>query len=124
MTAFTIDELVELEHAGWQSLCESRGGSFYGELLMPDAVFILVNGMVMTRDEIAESLDGAPGWDSYEISQPRIVDAGPEATALVYKATSTRGDLAEPFTTVMTSLYRRIEGQPRLAVYQQTTITH
>ncbi|GGA59809.1 hypothetical protein GCM10011490_07400 [Pseudoclavibacter endophyticus] len=120
MSAFTLDELLGLEHAGWTSLCDSTGGTFYGELMTPDALFVLVNGAVMTRDEIAASLDGAPGWESFEITDARLVDAGEDAAALIYRATSSRSDLAEPFTAIMSSVYRRVEGRPRLALYQQT----
>lgn len=120
MTAPTLDELLSLEHAGWQSLCESRGGTFYGELMTPDGVFVLVNGALMTRDEIAASLDGSPGWDSYEITDARFVELGDDAAALVYRASSTRSDLDEPFTALMSSAYRRVDGRLRLALYQQT----
>ena len=122
MSAFTLDELLVLEHAGWQSLCESKGGTFYGELMTPDAVFILVNGAVMTREEVAASLDGTPGWESYEITDARLVGIGDDAAALIYRASSARSDLPEPFTALMSSVYYRLDGQPRLAVYQQTTL--
>lgn len=124
MSGFTLDELLALEHDGWRALCASRGGTFYGELMTPDGVFVLVNGTVMTRDEVAGSLDGAPGWEGYEIADPRLVQIGPEAAAVVYRASSSRADLAEPFVALMSSVYRRIDDQARLALYQQTTITH
>lgn len=124
MSRITIDELLEQEHAGWQSLCASTGGTFYSELMTPDAVFVLVNGAVMTRTEIAESLDGAPGWDSYEISDARLVEVGPAAAALVYRATSTRADRDEPFIALMSSVYLRVDGELRLTLYQQTAIAH
>lgn len=122
MTTPSLDELLSLEHAGWQSLCESRGGTFYGELMPPDGVFVLVNGALMTRDEIAAALDGAPGWDSYEITDARLVELGDDAAALVYHASSTRSDLEEPFTALMSSAYRRVDGRLRLALYQQTAL--
>ncbi|WIY82429.1 DUF4440 domain-containing protein [Propionimicrobium sp. PCR01-08-3] len=124
MNGFTLDELLELEHAGWRSLCESRGGTFYGKLMTPDALFILVNGMTMTREAVANSLDGAPGWASYEITDAQLIQLGQDAAALTYRCTSSRPDLPEPFTAIMSSVYRRIDGQARLALYQQTTITH
>lgn len=124
MSAPTLDELIELEHEGWRSLCESRGGTFYGDLMTPDAVFILVNGAIMSRDEIAASLDGAPGWDSYEIADARVIELGPDAAALAYRATATRADLSDPFVALMSSVYRRLDGRLRLALYQQTTVTH
>ena len=121
MDAFTLGELLALEHAGWQSLCESRGGSYYGPLMMPEALFILVDGSTMTRDEITDSLDGMPGWDSYDISDATLLPLGSDAAALTYQATSSRADLAEPFTALMSSVYRRVEGQARLSLYQQTS---
>lgn len=43
--------------------------------------------------------------------------------ALIYKAKASRGD-AEPFEAVMNSTYALVDGQPGLALYQQTTSTH
>ena len=120
MNAFTLNELLELEHAGWRSLCESTGGTFYGRLMTPEALFVLVDGSVMNREEIASSLDGAPAWENYEIADARMVPIGSDSAALVYRATSSRSDLDEPFIALMNTVYCRIEGHPRLAVYQQT----
>lgn len=122
MSSAILNELLALETAGWQSLCESRGGTFYGELMTPDGAFVLVNGTVMTRDEVASSLDGAPGWDSFEITEPRVVSLGEEGAALVYRSSSERSDLDEPFVALMSSVYRRIDGELRLALYQQTPL--
>lgn len=124
MDSITLDEALAVEHAGWDSLCESTGGTFYGQLMLPDAVFVLANGMVMTRDDVAGSLDGAPGWESYDISNARLIPIGEESAALVYRAESSRPDLTEPFVALMSSIYRRVDGELRLALYQQTTITH
>lgn len=124
MCIFSLDELLEVENAGWRSLCESRGGTFYGRVMTPDALFILANGMAMTRDDVATSMDGAPAWDSYEISEAQLAPLGEDSVALVYRATASRADLPEPFVALMSSVYRSIDGQPRLALYQQTTITH
>ncbi|VEG29962.1 nuclear transport factor 2 family protein [Actinomyces howellii] len=124
MSDFTLDELLAVEHAGWQSLCDSKGSTFYSQLMTLEAVFILVNGAAMSRDDVAGSLDGAPGWDSYEITEARLIPAGEDCAALVYRAASSRADLAEPFVALMSSVYRRIDGRPRLALCQQITITH
>ena len=123
MNELTLDALLDLEHAGWRSLCQSKGATFYGKLMTHDAIFILVNGTVMTRGEIADSLDGAPAWESYEITDPQVIQLGADAAVLVYRSTSSRADLPEPFTALMSSTYRLIDGQPRLVLYQQTTDT-
>jgi len=124
MSDLSLDELLALEHDGWASLCSGTGGAFYGELMTADAVMVLVNGMVLDRETIAGSLDGAPPWARYELSDAHLVDLGEDAAALVYRAVSSRDDGGEPFEALMSSVYRRVDGRPRLALYQQTTITH
>lgn len=124
MTALEAGALLGLEHAGWTSLCESRGGAFYGGLMLPGALMVLVNGMVLEHATIAATLDDAPPWASYEISEPRVVEVGSDSAALLYHAQAHRDGESEPFTALMASTYRLVDGRPRLALYQQTTITH
>ena len=123
MAEVTLETLLELERAGWDALCESRGGAFYGELMSDDGLMILVNGFVLDRNAVVESLDGAPAWDSYELSDERVGPLGPDAAALVYRAVAQR-DGEAPFEAIMTSVYHLVGGELRLAVYQQTTATH
>ncbi|AQQ14909.1 hypothetical protein CGLAU_04675 [Corynebacterium glaucum] len=123
MADLTLESLLELERMGWDALCESRGGAFYGELMLDDGLMVLVNGFVLTRDAVVESLNGAPAWASYELSDERLVPMGTNAAALVYRAVARR-DGEEPFEAIMTSVYHHVDGKPRLAVYQQTTATH
>ena len=123
MDSLTLDALLELGRAGWTSLCNRTGGSFYGDLMTDHGLMILVDGSVMDRDAVIASLNDAPGWDTYEITDPRLVPAGGQTAALIYKAKASRGD-AEPFEAVMNSTYALVDGQPGLAPYQQTTSTH
>ena len=123
MADLSLGALLELERSGWDALCESRGGAFYGELMLDDGLMILVNGFVLTRDVVVESLNGAPAWDSYELSDERVVPMGEDAAALVYRAVAQR-DREAPFEAIMTSVYHLVDGMARLAVYQQTTATH
>ena len=123
MDALSLDALVTLENDGWKSLLTSRGGTFYGELMTPDAVMILVNGMILDRDTIAGSLNEAPAWDTYAIADPRLIALGTDAATLVYHSSSERAG-EDAFEATMSSTYRLVDGKARLAVYQQTTITH
>ena len=123
MTNLTKESLLALEHEGWDALCEQRGGSFYGELMTDDGLMVLVNGYVLDRDAVVASLNDSPAWDSYEISEPRLVALGEDAAALVYRARAQRGSDA-PFEAIMTSVYRHIDDEVRLALSQQTTATH
>ena len=115
---------MELERSGWEALSRSTGGDFYGELMTPDAVMVLVNGTVMDRHTIASSLNDSPPWSAYELSEERLVKAGLDAVAVVYRAKASRAGQRAPFVALMSSVYRLIDGEPRLALYQQTTITH
>ncbi|WP_256282610.1 nuclear transport factor 2 family protein [Brevibacterium sp. HMSC07C04] len=123
MGLLTLDTLLDLERAGWDSLCNRAGAVFYGELMTEDGLMVLVNGFIMDRDAVVASLNEAPGWDRYEITDARMVAAGNSAAAIVYKAKASRGD-EDPFEAVMSSTYTLVDGKPRLALYQQTTATH
>jgi len=39
-----LDDLLELERAGWRSRCESTGDRFYGDLMTDDALMVLATG--------------------------------------------------------------------------------
>jgi hypothetical protein len=124
MSALDLANLQDLERQGWDSLTCSKGGDFYGRLMTDDAVMILVNGMVLDRDTIAATLNDSPPWDAYELTDERRVPVSDDVAALVYRASASRRGEAEPFVALMTSVYRLLDGEPRLALYQQTTITH
>ena len=119
-----LAQLIDLERQGWDSLSRSMGGDFYGRLMTPDAVMLLVNGMVLDRDTIASSLNDSPPWDSFELTEERLVELGEGAAAVVYRASASRDGQTKPFVALMSSVYRMIDDEPRLALYQQTTITH
>lgn len=124
MNQLGVEALLELEHAGWASLCRSGGGEFYGRLMLPDALMVLVNGMVLDRPTIIASLDDAPPWASFKLTGPRRVALGVDSAALLYRARAQRDSEEEAFVALMSSIYCVVDGVARLALYQQTTITH
>lgn len=112
--------LMELERKGWDSLCDSTGDVFYGELMTDDAVMILANGEIMDRASVVAALGQAPPWRTYDISDARFVDTGSDSVALVYVGSAYR-EAAEPaFVGLMASVYVRRNGGWRLALYQQS----
>jgi hypothetical protein len=113
-------ELLALERRGWDALCDATGADFYGEVMADDGLMVLANGAVMDRAAVLEALGASPPWLRYTIDDVRLVPAGAEAAALVYRGTAWRGEELEPFTGAMSSLYVRRDGRWRLALYTQT----
>lgn len=116
------EELLELERAGWDSLCDGSGSGFYGTVMTKDAVMVLANGVVLDRGAVVEALREAPPWRTYELSEARVIDVGAAGRALSYTGTAYREAEEPAFVALMTSVYTRGEDGWRLAVYQQTPV--
>jgi hypothetical protein len=116
----TMSDLLDLERRGWDSLCNSTGSQFYGDVMTDDGVMVLANGAVMNREAVVASLKDAPPWQSYDIEDVRLVEAGDGAAGIVYVGTGYREGDQPAFVGVMSSFYVRQDGQWRLALYQQT----
>lgn len=119
----TLGALLELEHAGWQSLSDGTGDEFYGRVMTDGALMVLANGMVMDRDAVTAALGESPPWTRYEIDDPKLVTIDGDTAALVYQGTGYREGSDEPFVGAMSSVYTRSTSGWRLALYQQTAIT-
>lgn len=120
VTSPVLDELLHIERAGWDSLCESSGADFYGELMLPDAVMVLANGMVMDRNTVVSALAQSPPWRAYEISGVRLIALDHDNAALVYTGTAYRDGDEPAFVGAMSSVYHRVDGVWKLTLYQQT----
>ncbi|ANI38454.1 nuclear transport factor 2 family protein [Mycolicibacterium vaccae] len=114
------DELLELENAGWKSLCDGTGDTFYGGLMTDDAVMVLANGMVMDRPTVVSALGQSPPWARYEISDVHVVEIDDDNAALVYTGTGWRDGEDEPFVGAMSSVYHRRADRWALVLYQQS----
>jgi hypothetical protein len=117
-----LDELLELEHAGWRSLCEGTGARFYSGMMTEDGLMILAHGMALDRDATAAALRDAPPWAGYELVDPGILRLGDGAAALLYTGRAWRAGEEQTFTALMASTYRRTGDGWRLALYQQTPV--
>ncbi len=113
------DQLESLERSGWDALCDGSASDFYGRLMTSDGLMVLANGRSMTRDDVVSALRGAPPWGGYEMADLHLVTTGQDSAALVYRGTALRdGEVA--FEGTMTSVYVRVAGSWRLALYTQT----
>ncbi len=120
MNAGLTDELLALERAGWNSLCDSTGAEFYGDMMSDDAVMVLANGMVMDRDAVVGALSQSPPWRTYEIEDVRVIAVDADTAILVYTGIGYRDGDDPAFTGAMSSVYHRVDGGWKLALYQQT----
>jgi hypothetical protein len=114
------NRLLELERAGWESLCDATGSDFYGAIMLPDAVMVLANGMVMDRDTVVAALSESPPWRAYDIGDVRCIAIDADNAALVYTGTGYRDGPEPAFVGAMSSVYHRTASGWKLALYQQT----
>jgi len=117
-----LDELLDLEHRGWASLCDSTGADYYGRIMTTDGVMVLAHGQVLDRQAVIVSLEAAPPWRTYDISDERLVVLGDDDAVLVYTGRGYREGDEPEFTALMSSVYTRRDGAWRLALYQQTPV--
>ena len=122
MNADVLAELLDLEHQGWRSLCDGTGSRFYGGIMTDDAVMVLAHGFVLDRQAVVDSLDEAPPWRTYEITDERLIALDEDHAVLVYTGRASREDGEPPFVALMSSVYTRRDGAWRLALYQQTPV--
>ena len=115
-----MDEILQLEHAGWASLCDGTGDRFYGTTMAADARMILGDGSVITRDDVVAALANAPSWDEYTIEDAVTYEVASGVVVLVYRGAGVRG--AQRFVGAMSSVYVRSGDGWQLVLYQQTPI--
>ena len=117
-----LNELLAIERRGWDSLCDGTGADFYGSVMLHDAVMVLAHGVVMNREAVIASLNDAPPWRTYEISDARVISAGTDSMILVYTGVAYREGNSPAFRGLMSSNYVRVDGGWKLVLYQQTPI--
>src|SRR5690625_7505719 len=72
----------------------------------------------MDRDAVVASIEQAPTWDSYTITDPTMLRLGSDDVILLYTGTGRRG--ADPeLVPLMSSVYSRIDEAWRLVHYQR-----
>ena len=108
------DELLAIERA-----LGGGTGDTYREHLTDDAV-VVVPGAAITREQSAFAIDATPGWDEFEITEPRLIELTPDSAVLNYRWSSRRGD--ETYEALMSSVYVRRDGEWKLALHQQTPV--
>ena len=111
-------ELVALEDCAWQALSQGQGAQFYEQHLTGDALMVFEFG-VLSREEALATMQAAPPWARYHLTEPKVIRLSDESALLVYHATAQRTG-QEPYTARMTTGFVRRDNQWQTAFHQQT----
>src|SRR3954453_13441584 len=112
------EELIELEHEGWNALVAGDAAGYYGERLAPSGVRASPCG-VMAREEAIAAMAAAPPWKAFSISEAQVVALTPDAGVVVYRVVAHRSD-EDPYEALVSSTFACVDGEWRLAFHQQS----
>lgn len=118
----TSDQLIQLEKDAWQALSTSgeAATSFYDEVLAEEVMILLPGGVVIDdRAKVVASMSGDP-WESFEISDERVLELTDSVAVLAYRVTATRH--GQEYNALLSSTFVREDGAWRMAVHQQTPV--
>jgi hypothetical protein len=102
-----LNELIALEHQGWQSLCDGTAGQFCLDLLADDALLEFGDEVVMDRVAVAQTLARGSRLAGYDIAGAHLVSVGARAAALEYIGFGYPESGGSTFVGTVRSLYRR-----------------
>lgn len=116
------NELFDLEHSAWQALTSSgaAAAAFYDRVLAEHVLMLLPGGTVIEdRAQVVDSMKGAD-WESFELSDSRVVPLSDDSAIVAYRARARRGET--DYEALFNSTYIREDGSWRLALHQQTPV--
>jgi hypothetical protein len=111
-------EVVQAEREGWQELSAGRGAQHYRQHLTDDALMAFSFG-VLDREQAIESIEAAPPWASFEMSDVRVIEVTTDSAVVVYRVQARRAG-EEPYDAMVASVFARQDGVWKLAFHQQT----
>lgn len=112
------EQLITVEREGWDALVAGHGGEYYRQKLTEDALMAFPFG-VLDRDETIAAMESAPPWDSYEMTDQRVVELTGDCGVVVYRVRAQRPG-QEPFSAVVSSSFVRENDDWKLAFHQQS----
>ena len=116
------DDLIELERESWRALSTDgdTAAGHYEALLADEVLMLLPGGLVIDdRRKVVDSMRGAH-WDSFEITDERVLELDDRTAVVAYRATARRAD--HDYDALFNSTYVRDDGTWRLVLHQQTPI--
>ena len=112
-------ELLALEKLFWDAAGGDR--TTYAAHLADDAVHVFPRWRVSDRERVLGAVEDSTPWESFTIDNPRAVELGDNAAALVYTTNANRAGQA-PYVAAITTVYRREDGEWRPVLHQQTPL--
>jgi hypothetical protein len=109
-------DLLVIEELLWRAAGDADR---YAAHLAPGALHVFPGMGVLDRDAVLAGVAGAEPWESVEMVEPRFVDLGQDAAALVYDAHAARRG-GDTYDAAITSVYRRRDDRWELVLHQQT----
>jgi Domain of unknown function (DUF4440) len=112
-------ELLELELSFWNA---AGNPEIYESNFAADglAVFAMEDG-ILPKKKVLASVSGGKPWSEVKIENETLLRLADDVVALVYKGTGIRNN-ADPYTALISSVYRRKDGGWELALHQQTPL--
>lgn len=107
-----------MERDGWEALVAGNGAAYYRRHLTANAIMAFSFG-VLTREATIEAMESAPPWESFEMTDVRVVELGPDSGIVVYSVRAQRPG-EEPYSAVISSTFVRDGDGWKLAFHQQT----
>lgn len=114
-------DIVDFEYQGWQALSSDadQARAFYSSVLSKDAQMLFPGEMrLIGRSQILEMIGGMP-WQSFEITEPKVVVLSDAAQAVTYKVVAQR-EGQETYRAIVCSTYASRDAGWQLVVHQQT----
>ena len=111
-------ELEALERRGWEALSGPDGAAFYANLMADDGVMVFP-GMTLDRTRTLRAIAAERPWSSFELTDLRVIEGGPDSAFVVYRAVAQRPG-ESTYRARMSTAYARREDRWRLVLHQQT----
>lgn len=112
---------LDLERESLEALSTAgEAAPFYERVLADDVLVLMPGGMVIDdRQQVVDSMRDAV-WDSFDMSDERVLELDDAAAVVTYRAVALRG--GTEYTALCNSTYVRRGGDWKLAVHQQTPV--
>jgi ketosteroid isomerase-like protein len=113
-----VDQAWQLEQDSWAAVVAGDAATFFSKIMTDDA-FVVVPEGVLDRNALVASLQEPPSWQSYDLTDERLVLLDGETVLISYRV-RTSGDDASGHRGQVTTMYRWLDGGWALAFRQYT----